>query len=127
MVGDRIKFLAIVVLLFTYLTGTVEFNSFHAVLHPAEEVGLHSDANENNACHQTIYHNVTGKNCEHTSHLVATKKCPLCHLSIQSQDLFTSCVTKETNQFPASFSSEEQETFKGKEFSLDPSRAPPVV
>lgn len=126
-IGQVINSLSIIVLLFVYLTGTVEFSSFHSVLHPADEVGLHSESNESNACHQTIYHNVAGKNCEHTSHLAAAKKCPLCHLSFQSQDLFNVSVTDNPNQFIVFFSGVAENTFKSKSFSQDPSRAPPVV
>ncbi|HEY5690865.1 MAG TPA: hypothetical protein VIS49_05355 [Cyclobacteriaceae bacterium] len=72
-----------------YLIGTVELSSFHAVIHTTgSDSELHSLVNENNACHQSVYHNKKDESCEHKSHVVALKKCPLCHLSLQSFHLF---------------------------------------
>lgn len=125
-VRQGIKLLSLLVLLSFYLIGTVEFSSFHAAFHPADESGLHSAINESNACHQTIYHNVSGKNCEHTSHIVSLKKCPLCHLTLQTLSLVNDNAINEITHFSVSFLGEEQIIVKGEIFSLDPARAPPV-
>lgn len=127
LIGEGIKLLSIIVLLLVYLIGTVEFTSFHSAIHPADEVGLHSESNESNACHQSIYHNVTGKNCEHPAHIVAIKKCSLCQLSIQSQDILFGTGSVEFTYFSAPLFDEGRETLQGKLFSLDPARAPPIV
>ncbi|MBX2911657.1 MAG: hypothetical protein M9954_09490 [Cyclobacteriaceae bacterium] len=75
----------VLLLLVIYLTGTVEVNSFHALLHPPEnQKELHTMANEANGCHQWVYHNNGKPGCGHKAHLVANKKCPLCHLTLQS-------------------------------------------
>ncbi len=72
-------------LLVIYLIGTVEINSIHVILHQTDsQRELHSAANESNGCHQWVYHNNKNQGCEHKAHLVANKKCPLCHLSLQS-------------------------------------------
>ncbi len=80
---------AILLLLSLYLLGSLEVGTLHSVLHSApDEEELHSEANETNACHQRIYHNQKEKECEHKSHVVASKKCSLCQLSMQSLHLF---------------------------------------
>lgn len=71
-------------LLVIYLMGTVEINTVHAFLHTSEDqTKIHSAANESNGCHQSIYHNKKGKNCEHKAHVVGNIKCTLCQLSFQ--------------------------------------------
>lgn len=89
--GSAFSLYTVLLLLVIYLIGTVEIDSFHAVLHntPAE-TSLHSAVNESNACHQTVYHNKKERNCEHKSHLIANKKCALCHLTLQSFHLLCS-------------------------------------
>lgn len=85
---DQIKVLVISILAFIYLIGTTEIQSVHSILHnTVDEVELHSAANEQNGCHQSIYHNQKEKNCEHKSHYVEVKKCPLCQLTMQSLHL----------------------------------------
>lgn len=82
--------LLLITLALIYLLGTVEVQSIHTFLHSSQdEVALHSEENESNACHQKVYHNKKEESCNHKSHIVALKKCPLCHLTIQSFQLFT--------------------------------------
>ena len=87
----------ILLLLSLYLVGSLEVGALHSLLHSApNEVELHSEANETNACHQSVYHNKKEKECEHKSHVVSHKKCSLCQFSMQSFQLF---VNREVCQF----------------------------
>ena len=70
--------------LFLYLAGTVELDSFHGLFHANEESTLHSLQQENNSCHNAIYHQKKNNVCHHTAHITQFKKCPLCHVAFHS-------------------------------------------
>lgn len=84
-----LNLVAVLVLLCVYLIGTVEVSSLHQLFHdPVDKEVLHSEINEQNSCHQILYHNAQEKSCEHPTHIAAAKKCSWCQLSIQSFHLF---------------------------------------
>ena len=66
-------------LLFLYLVGSVQIESFHEVFHSFEQA-LHSFDQEKDPCHRAIYHDSKKEGCDHKTHVTAVKKCPLCHL-----------------------------------------------
>ena len=111
-----------------YLLGNIEIQSLHSVVHNSKgETELHSAENELNGCHQSIYHNQKEKGCEHTSHLIAVKKCPLCQLTIQSLHL-------STDEIRAEFPVCKNETLKNlihnipqNSHQLLSPRAPPIA
>jgi len=117
---------ASVSLLALYLSGTLEANLFHTALHAPEEASLHSEANESNGCHQSIYHNQAAKSCEHKSHIVFSKKCPLCHLSFQTFHLHNSNTQSEFNISSQELSGDGNAQIFGHSVTLLPSRAPPI-
>lgn len=114
-------------LLVIYLVGTVEISSFHALLHNTEnQAELHSADNEANGCHQSVYHNKQDLGCEHKTHIIANKKCDLCHLSLES---FHFASIKPADYFTISLdlpNIEVETAITEKTFSLLPTRAPPV-
>ncbi|HNP06097.1 MAG TPA: hypothetical protein PKN99_00655 [Cyclobacteriaceae bacterium] len=115
-------------LLVIYLVGTVEISSFHALLHNAEnQTELHSVDNEANGCHQSVYHNKKDLGCEHKTHIIANKKCDLCHLSLES---FHFASIKPADYFTISLELPEakaEAAIIGRSFSLLLTRAPPIV
>lgn len=126
--GNAFGLCTVLVLLGIYLGGTVEIDSFHAVLHNTpDSTSLHSEVNESNACHQSVYHNKKEKSCEHKSHIVSNKKCALCHLSIQSFHLHNSKSIAD-NSIEAGLQPGEVRSYFVGEVSvhLTP-RAPPVA
>jgi hypothetical protein len=76
--------LATVVLLFLYGVGSFPGESFHAIVHPKEVSALHSVENENDACHQSLFHADANKGCEHKTHLVNGSKCAFTQIGHQS-------------------------------------------
>ena len=76
--------LATVVLLFLYGVGSFPGESFHAIVHPNEVAALHSVENENDACHQSLFHADANKGCEHKTHLVNGSKCAFTQIGHQS-------------------------------------------
>jgi hypothetical protein len=77
--SERIKPIFAAVLLFLYVLGNVQVESFHQAFHSLEKA-LHSTEQEKDPCHRAIYHEVTNEGCDHKTHLSAPKKCPLCHV-----------------------------------------------
>lgn len=118
----------VLLLLVIYLVGTVEISSFHAFLHNTQnQKELHSAVNESSGCHQRVYHNKKDQSCEHKSHIVANKKCDLCHLSLES---FHFASIKPADYFTISTElsgCEIEAASLGETFSHLPSRAPPIV
>jgi len=70
-----------------YLAGTVELGSFHDLFHSDDEIALHSELQEQNSCHNAIYHQQKSNVCHHQFHITQLKKCPLCHVVIHASHL----------------------------------------
>jgi hypothetical protein len=54
--------------------------TLHHFFHQHEAQVTHSQEEEQDACHQSIYHATTTKGCEHPLHIVANDPCPACDL-----------------------------------------------
>lgn len=121
----RIRVFSAAFLLLLYITGNVQFESFHQVFHSLEK-SLHSSEQEKDPCHRAIYHDTKDEGCDHKTHVTAVKKCPLCHVvPFNDQYIFAS----------TSFQSVPlQNNFDDSLFFVDilasftnlPARAPPV-
>ena len=82
------RFLLVMLLLAIYAAGNLEIASLHSLLHDSSGDSVtHTGKDENDACHQSIYHNLKSEDCSHKSHITALKKCPLCQLAIQTLHL----------------------------------------
>ena len=77
--NQPVRMFSALLLLLLYLTGNVQVESFHKVVHSFEQA-LHSSDQEKDPCHRAIYHDAKQKGCDHKSHVTAVKKCPLCHI-----------------------------------------------
>ena len=75
---NRLKTFSGVFLLFLYLAGNVQIESFHQLFHAKAE--LHTAEHELDPCHRAIYHDADDDGCGHKTHLTEIKKCPLCHV-----------------------------------------------
>lgn len=69
-------------LILLYGAGSLRIESLHRFLHEHES-GLHTQEQENNACHRTVFHG-SSSSCEHPTHLSPNWKCPLCDLRFDS-------------------------------------------
>jgi hypothetical protein len=122
--------LSAVALLFFVLLYSIQGNrpeTLHQLLHKHEVTVTHSLADEQDACHQAIYHASAAKGCEHPLHIVANDPCPVCELYFQTDQytlntfLFIQEVRKET---PFSY----LPSFTYSWFTLQrSSRAPPMA
>src|SRR5688500_9084789 len=110
----RVKTFVARLLLFLYVAGNVQFESFHQIFHAVEDIS-HSIQEEQDPCHRTIYHDSKSEGCEHETHITAVKNCPLCHvvpfneqhlsisnsfISILSPDLFHDHVSEGNRACP---------------------------
>lgn len=117
----------VIVLLVLYMAGVVEISSLHSSVHAQDVTELHSAANEDNACHQNVYHNKKDENCDHKSHIVSLKKCPLCQLTIQSFQIYTPGLSTGIFINVEELHFADDDTLSIAVGQLLPSRAPPTV
>ena len=107
--------------------GTFQFKALHGLFHLHEHIVIHSEAQEQNACHRTIYHNEEERGCDHHSHILITDKCELCDLSFHTDHILLAKEQTSTLLFfqinPAVCS---QDALSLSESPLS-SRAPPAV
>jgi cell division protein FtsL len=114
-------------LLVLYAIGSLQIESFHRLLHAHDEAALHSPEQEENDCHRLVFHNQSKGDCKHKSHVTELKKCPLCQITVQQDQL------AHTICGPCTPSVENQSIILAAEVLVCetrlhlPSRAPPTV
>ncbi len=117
---------AVISLLFLYLLGSFNVESFHSLFHQHEATVLHTEQNEADHCHITLYHQERDGGCNHDSHLVNEEKCSICDVQLNNNQLAeistitfqrTFCVVSSSNSF--------ERYIEGIDFQ-SPGRAPPV-
>lgn len=120
-----VRTISVLVLLLVYFVGSVQIESIHSIFHDFE-VTLHSTEQEEDPCHRAIYHDAKEDACDHTTHITAVKKCPLCHVvpfsdqHLPDQNAFEFFSTSHTY-----FSGIHESEIKSPIAYL-PARAPPV-
>ena len=112
--------------LLLYLAGTVELDSFHALFHSADEHVLHSSQQEENSCHNAIYHQQKKNVCHHLSHITQLKKCPLCHVVFHSTHLSSVSFLQEPIVSAKSFKENKESDRPSTFLALRSSRGPPA-
>ena len=126
--GKSYQLLTASLLLCVYLVGTSELTSLHALLHESrEQATLHSEINEANSCHRSLFHHAKEKGCDHQAHILAIRKCPLCQLSIQTFHLSGEKSLIAVISYSELQPNLEANLFQGEVHSFLPSRAPPLV
>ena len=93
---DLLSRSALLLLLVLYSAAALKINSFHRLFHSAEAAELHSPEQENDPCHQSIYHQQRDSGCEHKSHISENEKCPLCEYNPSSDSFVFNTVSNFT-------------------------------
>lgn len=102
------KSCTVILLLFLYVLGASNIESFHSLFHEQEATVLHSEQNDANPCHITLYHQDRDGGCHHDSHLVKEDKCSFCHVQLHNAQIaevsaiilpVTFCVVSSSNSF----------------------------
>ena len=124
-IPECLRTISISLLLLLYVLGNVQIESIHQVFHVLE-TSLHSSDQEKDPCHRAIYHEATSGGCDHNTHFTAVKNCPLCHVVPVNEQLLSE--HKITGSFAPEHIFIEQpiSIFADQEFTLLPSRAPPL-
>lgn len=115
------------VLLLLYVAGSVQIEGFHHLLHAEEVTELHSLQHEQDSCHKAIYHQETENTCDHSSHVVQLKKCPVCELSFQTEHLTSSVTILYSASGHPDYVSWAIHSEPSARWINLPSRAPPVL
>ena len=122
---SAVRTISVLLLLLVYFVGSVQIESIHSIFHDFE-VALHSSEQEEDPCHRAIYHDAVDDACDHTTHITAVKKCPLCHVVPFSDQHLTDQNSFEFfGTWDTYFSGFFQSEFKSAIAYL-PARAPPV-
>jgi hypothetical protein len=113
-------------LLAFYVTGPSQFELLHKLIHTHDHSVSHTEMQEEDPCHRSIYHNDIEKGCGHHSHIVVTDKCELCDLISHTDQILLSkseSIRPQFFSFDFNFCSTEVVSIG---HSILPSRAPPT-
>ena len=116
-----------ILLLAFYVAGAVQIEALHLLFHTNNQQISHSEAQENDPCHRSVYHQEAEKGCGHHSHIVVTGKCELCDIIAHTDSILLSTFESQAHQFLTVdfvFASPEV-VFAGQ--TILSSRAPPVA
>lgn len=119
--------LATVAMLIVYGFGSFPGDSLHAIVHAREVAELHSIEQENDACHQSLFHADATRGCEHKTHLVIGGKCAFTQIGHQPSHV--AAYQQPAQQFEATGSTPEAAAFcvVSAFAGFFSSRAPPAV
>lgn len=90
------------VLLLIYFSGTSHLEVLHSFYHNHDQRVKHSEEQEKNPCHRSIYHfdfDELAKNCGHNAHLVVADKCTLCDHNVHQDHLLFDLTRISSNDF----------------------------
>jgi hypothetical protein len=121
-----LKLPGVLALLILYITGNNQFETIHQLLH-AHRIEQHSEAQENNPCHQRIFHEAKGKGCEHKVHLTDNKDCPLSHVVTHGDQLLSQQKFSKAYKFATIKLTFVDHSIQLPALTIVPSRAPPLV
>lgn len=125
--GQGLRILVAVLLLTLYFAGTSGIEVLHQFFHSHNHLVAHSEAQENDPCHRSIYHQETDKGCGHHSHLIIRDKCELCDLIFHTDQILLSTHESPALQFFAVDFGFYAPDIPVTGQSIHSSRAPPEV
>jgi hypothetical protein len=126
-IAQGTKTVLYIFLLTFYVGGASQSQLLHQLFHSHDHSVSHSEAQEQDPCHRSIYHNDEEKGCEHHSHIVVADNCELCDLTFHTDQILLSEVESPSILFfPVDFATCSR-GFAGSSQSILSSRAPPVA
>jgi hypothetical protein len=118
-------FLCFTMLVF-FVIGNLQVESLHQFLHSHQHTVSHTEVQESDPCHRSLYHNDQKRGCGHQSHLIVSDKCELCDLITHSDAIVLSSPDSISNNYFTT----EPVICSASVLSIGqsnlPSRAPPV-
>ena len=122
-----LKHLCLSVLILSYLTGSLQIDSIHRLIHGHENSVAHNEESEKNACHRTVFHQATQNTCDHPTHISELKKCPWCNGSLQLKIALTGGIDALTIFYSQKSFTAYSQNHSGSDLSGFPNRGPPAV
>lgn len=116
-----------ILLLLLYIAGTSHLERLHSFSHDHELIVIHSEAQEEDPCHQFIYHNGIDEGCEHDTHLLASGKCEMCDLALLGDQTFVSVLVFGKTTFALVNFQSYKKSLDSYWAVISSSRAPPAV
>ena len=95
----RLKTLLGASLLTLYIVGTAGFEGLHQLFHAHKFSVSHSQTEEKNPCHRTIYHQDAEEGCGHANHVVVTDKCDLCDVILHADHALLVDISEQPVRF----------------------------
>ncbi len=113
-------------LLGAYAAGTSQSQIFHSLTHD-HTAELHSDEQEEDACHRLIFHGDNERGCGHGAHLLVSDKCEMCDLVCHWGGGLLPAIGYKSIAFSQHHFTVHQSDFEGCGFVIASSRAPPSL
>jgi hypothetical protein len=124
---EGIKAFSAIILLLLYGIGNIPVELIHQFVHAHETIVAHTDEQEKDPCHVTIYHANRDGSCDHETHLTKVEKCNLCHLLFHSDQIALSVSSSEFTRSYFSINERAVITILRDIAVQLPSRAPPFI
>lgn len=124
---EGLKAFSAIILLLLYSVGNIPVELVHQIVHAHETIVAHTDEQEKDPCHVSIYHADREGSCDHEAHLTKIEKCNLCHLIFHSDQIALSSSASQITPSYFSFNKRAVTTLLCDVVVQLPSRAPPFV
>lgn len=89
-----VKASGVVLLLFFYVLGSGLIESFHSQFHEHQYAQFHTDKNESDPCHISLFHHVQSGGCDHSVHFTEEDKCSLCDSQLHDLHILVSNIIR---------------------------------
>jgi hypothetical protein len=110
-----------------YIAGSLQFELLHSFIHRHELVITHSQDQEKDPCHRSVYHNETEEGCEHDAHLIVSTKCQMCDLAFGGDQTTLPHVEFSLGGFSTEYFEFYKLNLESYKAVLSSSRAPPAL
>jgi len=115
-----------VFLLLLYIAGSAPLDILHSFAHRHEVSVEHSDEQESDPCHRSIYHN-DQQGCTHETHVVQSDKCHMCDIAFHADETLLNAIPSVCKIYEAEGFTSYRSRFNSHQEIFLPSRAPPVA
>jgi hypothetical protein len=121
-----VRILSVTGLLVFYLAANTHFTFLHQVIHPDEITLSHTELDEDDPCHRSIYHG-DDLGCNHQFHIEKVSGCSLFHTAAHHDEIVIPPLHSDLVFFRCSFiAGSEMHAFGSVHFLLS-TRGPPAV
>jgi hypothetical protein len=87
-----------ILLLVFYVAGASQMEALHLLFHTHSQIS-HSEEQEKDPCHLSVYHLEVEKGCGHHAHIVVTDKCELCDVICYTDSILLSAHESQAPEF----------------------------